>query len=191
MTMCLLCLVILLVLFGLVFLYSTSAYNGRVKFHDAGYYFKKQVFATSLGLMGMYLVSCMDYHLLVKLAPFFYLISLLLSLQFYCLGMNTMAPGVGCPWGLCLFSPRSLPKVAVILLLTFVIIKGKEQKQGMLQMAGTIALLLPIVGLVGTNNLSTAIIILGIGVILIFVSNPRYLPFVGIGVGGILFIVFF
>lgn len=61
----------------------------------------------------------------------------------------------------------------------------------MLQMAGTMALLLPIVGLVGTNNLSTAIIILGIGVILIFVSNPRYLPFVGIGVSGILFIGIF
>ena len=52
-------------------------------------------------------------------------------------------------------------------------------------------LLLPIVGLVGTNNLSTAVIILGIGVILIFVSNPRYLPFVGIGAAGIAFIGIF
>lgn len=58
-------------------------------------------------------------------------------------------------------------------------------------MAGTMALLLPIVGLVGTNNLSTAIIILGIGVILIFVSNPKYLPFVGIGGVGVLFIGIF
>ena len=44
-------------------------------------------------------------------------------------------------------------------------------------MLRTMAALLPIVGLVGTNNLSTAIIILGIGVILIFVAHPRYLPF--------------
>ncbi len=55
-------LVLLLVVWGLIFLYSTSAYNGRVKFHDPAYYFKKQLFATSLGLMGMYLVSFMDYH---------------------------------------------------------------------------------------------------------------------------------
>lgn len=41
-------------------------------------------------------------------------------------------------------------------------------------MLRTMAALLPIVGLVGTNNLSTAIIILGIGVILIFVAHPRY-----------------
>lgn len=37
--------------------------------------------------------------------------------------------------------------------------------------------MLPIVGLVGTNNLSTAVIILGIAGILLFISNPRYLPF--------------
>ncbi|HJD38534.1 MAG TPA: FtsW/RodA/SpoVE family cell cycle protein, partial [Candidatus Blautia stercoripullorum] len=73
-------LVLLLVVCGLIFLYSTSAYNGRVKFHDSAYYFKKQLFATSLGLMAMYLVSFMDYHYLVKLAPAFYGLSLLLSL---------------------------------------------------------------------------------------------------------------
>ena len=42
-------------------------------------------------------------------------------------------------------------------------------------MCRTILTLLPIIGLVGSNNLSTAIIILGIGGILIFVSNPGYL----------------
>lgn len=58
-------------------------------------------------------------------------------------------------------------------------------------MAGIMGLLLPIVGLVGASNLSTAIIILGIGVILIFVSDPRYLPFVGIGAAGLVFIGIF
>ena len=69
----LLFLVLLLVVWGLIFLYSTSAYNGRVKFHDPAYYFKKQLFATSLGLIAMYLVSCIDYHIAVKFAPLFYL----------------------------------------------------------------------------------------------------------------------
>ena len=35
---------------GLVILYSASAYNGRVRFHDPAYYFKKQLFASSLGV---------------------------------------------------------------------------------------------------------------------------------------------
>lgn len=55
----------------------------------------------------------------------------------------------------------------------------------------TMLTLLPIVGIVGSNNLSTALIILGIGVALIFVSNSRYLPFIGVGVLGIGFAVVF
>ena len=46
-------------------------------------------------------------------------------------------------------------------------------------------LILPIVGLVGTNNLSTAIIILGIAVILIFVSNPSICLLYGSEAGGL------
>ena len=37
----LLFLVLLLAMFGLFMLYSTSAYNGRVKFADSFYYLKK------------------------------------------------------------------------------------------------------------------------------------------------------
>ena len=72
-------LVLILVVLGLVILYSTSAYNGRVKFHDSAYYFKKQLFATALGMMAMYLVSRIDYHRLVNLAPFCYAGALVLS----------------------------------------------------------------------------------------------------------------
>lgn len=45
---------------GLVILYSTSAYNGEVKFHDSFYYLKKQIFATLLGIAGMFVVARMD-----------------------------------------------------------------------------------------------------------------------------------
>ena len=184
-------LVLLLVVCGLIFLYSTSAYNGRVKFHDSAYYFKKQLFATSLGLMGMYLVSFMDYHFLVKMAPFLYGVSLLLSLAVLLFGDEYNGSKRWLSLGPLSFQPSEFAKVAVILLLAWVITKGKEENRGILYMAGRMAILLPIVGLVGTNNLSTAVIILGIGVILIFVSNPRYLPFVGIGAAGIAFIGIF
>ena len=51
--------------------------------------------------------------------------------------------------------------------------------------------LLPVVALVGSNNLSTAIIILGIGVILIFVSNSKYILFLVIGGVGMGFMAIF
>ncbi len=110
--MTMLVLIVLLVIFGLAVLFSSSEYNGRVRFGDSACYFKKQLFATALGMGVMYMVSSIDS-------------------------------------------------------------------------------LLPIIGLVGSNNLSTAIIILGIGGILIFVSNPGYLEFIGLGSAGAGFIAVF
>ena len=55
--------VLLLVAAGLVILYSTSAYNGQVKFHDPFHYLKKQGFATLLGLFGMALIARVDYQM--------------------------------------------------------------------------------------------------------------------------------
>ena len=46
-------------------------------------------------------------------------------------------------------------------------------------------MVLPVVALVGTNNLSTAVIILGIAVIVVFVSDKRYIQFVWMGALGI------
>ena len=54
--------IFLLVTIGLILLYSTSAYNGMVKFQDPYYYLKKQGFATALGLVGMFVVARVDYH---------------------------------------------------------------------------------------------------------------------------------
>ena len=54
--------VLILVGIGLILLYSTSAYNGRIKFHDSLYYLKKQGLATLLGLAGMVVIARIDYH---------------------------------------------------------------------------------------------------------------------------------
>ena len=62
----LLILVVILLLFGLTVLLSTSAYNGQVKFSDPASYFKKQLFATVLGIAVLYLAAELDYHRLEK-----------------------------------------------------------------------------------------------------------------------------
>lgn len=187
----LLILVLILVILGLVILYSTSAYNGRVRFHDSAYYFKKQLFATSLGLMGMYLVSRIDYHRLVQMAPLFYGASLLLSTAVLFFGQEYNGSKRWLALGPLSFQPSEFAKLAVILFLADRIEKTKGKTTGLWFMCKIMLWLLPIVGLVGTNNLSTAIIILGIGVILIFVSNPKYLQFIGLGAGGIAFMGIF
>ena len=70
----------ILVLSGLIILYSTSAYNGEVKFCDSSYYLKKQVFATGLGFLAMFFTAQLDYHRLKNIAWLCYLVALLLSI---------------------------------------------------------------------------------------------------------------
>lgn len=187
----LLVLVLILVAFGLVMLFSASEYNGRVRFDDSAYYFKKQLFATALGLMAMYLVSQMDYRVFTKMAPAAYLLSIVLSTAVLLVGQEINGSKRWLNLGPLSFQPSEFVKVAVILFLGWQIEKSRKSTGNFWFMCRTMATLLPIVGLVGSNNLSTAVIILGIGVVLIFVSNPRYLPFVGIGAAGLGFVAVF
>ncbi|NCB91391.1 MAG: cell division protein FtsW [Clostridia bacterium] len=183
--MTLLILVAFLLIIGLVLLYSTSAYNGRVKFHDPAYYFKKQLFAAALGMLALYAVSCMDYHLITKFAFPVYISSLLMSSVVLIFGQEYNGSKRWLALGPLSFQPAEYAKVAVVIFLARIISQSKKPVESLGFMVRTMLVLMPIVALVGTNNLSTAIIILGIGVILIFISNPRYLPFVGVGAAGL------
>lgn len=189
--MTMLVLVLVLVMFGLVILFSTSEYNGRVRFHDSAYYLKKQLFATALGLAAMYGVSRLDYRIFVTLAPAAYLLSILLSAAVLLFGQEINGSKRWLNLGPLSFQPSEFAKMAVILFLAWQIDRTKKRTSGFLFMGRVMITLLPIVGLVGLNNLSTAIIILGIGVILIFVSNPKYMQFIGLGAAGIAFIAVF
>ena len=176
----LLILVVILIVFGLTVLLSTSAYNGQVKFSDPASYFKKQFFATILGVVAMYMVAEMDYHELEKWAGAAYLLSLVLSTPVLFVGASINGSRRWLSLGPLSFQPSEFAKPAVILFLARTISRREKKKKGILELFRTLVLILPIVGLVGTSNLSTAVIILGIAVILVFVSSPFYLPFVGL-----------
>lgn len=187
----LLILVLLLVVFGLVVLYSTSAYNGRVKFADPAYYLRKQFFATSIGLFSMYLVSCMDYRRLQDYAWIGYGIALMLSTAVLFVGREYNGSKRWLALGPLSFQPSEYAKLAVVVLLAAIVSRNASHMKSWKYMFLVILLILPVVGLVGSNNLSTAIIILGIAVILIFVANPQFLPFLWIGGTGVGFIGIF
>ena len=184
-------LVCILAVFGLVMLYSTSAYNGYVKFGDAGYYFKKQLFATTLGLAVMLTVSRIDHTIFRSLAVPAYIVSLILSALVLVIGDEYNGSKRWLSLGPVSFQPSEFAKVAVILFLAAMVEREGKKIYKMGTLIKILVMLLPIVGLVGTNNLSTAIIILGIGFILIFVSSPRYAPFLFMGAAGIGFIAIF
>lgn len=172
----LLVIVLFLVAFGMIVLYSMSAYNGQVRFGDSAYYFKKQFFAMVLGLAAMYWIASMDYHILLRFSVPAYLLSLVLSGAVLLFGDAYNGSRRWLSIGPLSFQPAEYAKPAVILLLAGMVSRMDRKKSGRLILS-VMLMVLPIVGLVGTNNLSTAVIILGIAVIMIFISNPKYLPF--------------
>ena len=181
----------LLVVIGLVILYSTSAYNGEVKFHDSFYYLKKQVFATSLGIAALFVTANMDYRIWRHMAVLGYLTAILLSVAVLFIGDEINGSKRWLSLGPFSFQPSEYAKVAVILFLAHMVKKNAKDMEKMRTMLKIMALILPIVALVGASNLSTAIIILGIGVILIFVASPKYGQFVFMGILGVGFMTIF
>lgn len=183
--------VLVLEISGLVILYSASAYNGRVRFSDAGYYLKKQLFAAVLGFGCMWLISRMDYHKMARFATLAYILSMALSGAVLLVGDTYNGSRRWLSVGPLSFQPSEFAKPAVILFLSRIISRKEKMGNSIFSLIWCVCLVLPIVALVGTNNLSTAIIILGIAVILAFVSRPGYLQFIWIGLTGIGFIALF
>lgn len=183
--------VLVLVIAGLALLTSISAYNGNVKFHDSFYYLKKQGFATGLGLVGMAVVSRIDYHRWIPLAVPGYLLSILLGVAVLLFGEEYNGSKRWLSLGPVSFQPSEFAKVAVIVFLSWLIEKNIKKMGKFKSIVLTMLTILPIVGLVGASNLSTAIIILGIGAVMIFTASPKYLQFFWMIAGGAGFMTIF
>ncbi|MFI3207630.1 MAG: putative lipid II flippase FtsW [Eubacteriales bacterium] len=183
--------VLMLVVIGLIIMYSASSYNGERRFDDSFYYLKKQLFATSLGLALMYVIANIDYHIWEKFATLGYIIAILLSAAVIFVGEEYNGSKRWLSLGPFSFQPSEYAKIAVIIFLATIIARYGKKMFQVRTMILVMAFILPIVGLVGMSNLSTAIIILGISVVLIFVSTPRYIQFIGLGIACIIFLGIF
>ena len=76
----LLFIVLFLLAFGLLMVYSTSYYEANLEIGDSAYYLKKQLFATILGLVAMIFVANVPYHFWERFAVIGYIVSVVLIL---------------------------------------------------------------------------------------------------------------
>ena len=178
----LLAIVILLICFGLIMLYSTSAYEAQMKFHgDDMYYFRRQALISVGAIAVAIFISKWDYHLMIPFAGALYLISVVLMamVRFTPFGVEAYGSRRWLKLGI-QFQPAEIAKIAIIIYMPILVIKmGKQVKQlraviwllifGMIQ-AGA--------AFVFTDNLSTGMIIGGIAVVMIFIAHPKTKPFV-------------
>ncbi|MGN1266473.1 MAG: FtsW/RodA/SpoVE family cell cycle protein [Dorea sp.] len=184
----LLAILVCLMCFGLVMLYSTSSYSAMISYNDSMFYFKRQLLFTLAGIAVIFVVSKINYHWYIKWAKFFYFVSIVLMVLVQTpLGkeVNGARRWIRLPAGQS-FQPAEVAKIAVILFIPVLICQmGREIKslQGIVKVlmwggfASACVLFL-------TDNLSTAIIVMGISCIMIFVVHPKTAPFIAIIVAG-------
>jgi len=188
-------LVIFLLGFGLVMLYSVSAYNANLKYDgDTLHYLRRQGFAAVLGITAMIAISKIDYHIWIYFGNFAYFLALVLCVAVL---FMTDARNGSTRWmqlGPLNFQPSELAKLATILFLSGIVCRIPKQIGKFANLIKVMIMIVPIFVIVAYANLSTAIIIMGIAIVITFVASPKYWQFfamggVGIVGGGVLFIM--
>lgn len=168
--------IILLTCFGLVMLYSTSAYTSTIKYGDDMYFFKKQAAISFVCIAGALFISMFDYHILARFTGVLYGVAAG-SMVLVRTPLGTVSNGAR-RWlriGPIQFQPAEIAKIAVIVCLSYMIVHmGKKMNSLKACMTlGAMGTFLALLAYVCTDNLSTAIIIFCITVGMIFVAHPK------------------
>lgn len=178
----LLFLTLFLVCFGLVMIYSTSAYNAMRNYGDPMYYLKRQGIIACAGFVIMLIVSRIDYRIYIKKLPIIkmrpvtllYLLAIALQVLVLIVGKEINGAKRWIPLGpLGSFQPSDLSKVAAILFISYIVYlapRKVDRISGFIRVALYTA---PLLALIAKENLSTAIVIAGIMVVICFVASRK------------------
>jgi cell division protein FtsW len=170
--------------FGMVMIYSTSSYTAQMESGNAASYFKKQLAFTGLGFAAMYATYRFDYHRWQRLALPVYVISVLLVLALIPFGSSSGGAKRWLRFGPVGIQPADVSKFAVIVLLAAMVCQcGKEIRRvrTLIILFALTALIQAVLVLVISNNMSSALIICAIAVVILFVAYPGYKLFAAFG----------
>lgn len=176
--------------FGLIMIYSASSYEAYEEYGDAAYYLKRQLMAAILGLVLMTIVANIPYHFWERFAVLGYLVSAaMIPVVLTPLGVESHGarrwiriPGIGFN-----LQPAEVAKLCMILFLATLVCRMGKSVRTLKGFFLMVCIPLPIVIMVWkiTDNLSSAIIIMGISLLMVFVASPDYKKFVLMGLAGV------
>lgn len=166
-------LILILVSFGLVMLYSVSAYSGSLYYDNPAFYLRKQVIAALIGLVMAAVCVRLDYHIFAVFTWPLYLLSLIscIAVLFVGQSLNNSSRWLSI-FGVSV-QPSEFAKFAVILFLATYIAKTPRELRDAKKVMKAFCMVLPFVLVIAYNNLSTAIIVAGIAFVMLFVASPQ------------------
>ncbi|MBR4284076.1 MAG: putative lipid II flippase FtsW [Anaerotignum sp.] len=182
--------VLTLVLFGVVMIFSSSYYYTMTSAkyeYDMFYFLKKQSLWAVLGIIAMFMAMNVPNQLIKKVTVPAYGLAILFQLLLPIIGTEVNGQKRWLGIGSLSFQPSEFTKVAVILFLSSYVIAHKKELGNFKGFCKACVFLLIPVGLIAYNNLSSAILVGLVGATILFVASPRVWYFgAGAGVVGVL-----
>ncbi len=173
--------VLTLVLFGVVMIFSSSYYYTMTSAkyeYDMFYFLKKQGLWAVLGIIAMFMAMNVPYNTYKKFAfPAYMLSNLFLAmLPFIGIEVNGQKRWLGV--GPLQFQPSEFTKVAVIWFLSVYVIEHRKELGNIKGFAKACLVLLVPVGLIAMSNFSSALLVGLMGAAILFIASPRiwYFP---------------
>ena len=176
--------VLILVVFGLIMLFSASYATALYRFGDSFHFIKDQVLFAVVGVTAMFIASRVDYHIFHRLAwPLMVVSLLLLVVVLFMPALNNAHRWIQIP-GLGTLQPSEIAKFAVIVLFAHIIsINYAKMKTFSYGVIPFMVVLVPIIVLMILEpHLSGTILIVAIGGIMMFVGGTG-LKWFGLGGG--------
>lgn len=170
--------VLVLLAFGLIMVFSASYAYALNYEGDSFYYIKRQGLFAILGVIGMLVISRIDYRLFKKFWPVIYVVGLVLLVCVFVPGLSVSTDTGVSRWvgvGSFTFQPSEFAKFAVIVTFAALIYKNypkiKTFRYGIIPFA---VLLVPVLALIAIEpHLSGLIIIVCIAAVMMFVGGVR------------------
>lgn len=175
--------VIFLIAFGLIMIYSTSSYEATGELGDSTYYLRHQFTATLAGVVVMVMTILVDYHRWEKYA----FVGMAVSIVLIFLVLTPMGVEVNGArrWirvaGSLRFQPAEIVKIAVILFCASMITHFSKKKLATLKGAFIVIAAPAIMAVLlwkVTDNLSSGIIVGGIAIVMLFVADSDYKKYI-------------
>lgn len=179
--------VLFLIGFGLIMIYSTSSYEASMEYGDAAYYLKKQASAAVMGVAAMIVVSRIPYHFWERFGVLAYGGSaFLILLVMTPLGRESHGARRWLNLAGLSLQPAEVAKLGMIICLASLVCRMGKSIRSTKGFFTVLMVPVPICLMVWkiTDNMSSAIIIFGIAALMLFVASPDYKKFILCAAGG-------
>lgn len=173
--------VLFLVIFGLVMVYSTSSYTAEMKMGSATYYLVRQGIFAVLGIAAMLFIARMDYHWLKKFSMLIMVVVIFLLVLVLLIGKTEHGAVRWLQIGSIRFQPSEVAKIGIILFTAHMATVKAARIGDFKIMLKVVFVPMIAIALIASENLSTAIICSAITLMIVFVTSPKVKQFLVMG----------